>query len=156
MFFCFTGIVFISDIAETGKMSLFPGAISVLELLKNSGWKLALCTNVHTPFINIYRRIFNLDRYFLSYYWADKNPEEITPKEKMIENLLKESHSKCAIMIGDRAVDINAAHENDILAVGCLYGFGSRDELRDADYLINSIEELPDLLLKITKQSTKK
>jgi len=142
-------------IAETGEMSLFPGTISVLERLKNTRWKLALCTNVHTPFIDIYRRIFNLDRYFQSYYWADKDQEEIIPKEKMIKNILKEFNTNYAVMIGDRSIDINAAQKNDILTVGCLYGFGSREELKNADYLINSIEELPDLLFKISKSSPK-
>jgi len=38
-----------------------------------------------------------------------------------------------AIMVGDRAVDINAAKTNGMWSIGVLWGYGSQRELRDAE-----------------------
>ena len=48
------------------------------------------------------------------------------------------------IMIGDRKFDINGAHQAGIECIGVLYGYGSREELKNAgaDILVDSIEEL--------------
>jgi phosphoglycolate phosphatase len=54
------------------------------------------------------------------------------------------------LMIGDRYVDIQGAKEAGALSCGVTYGFGSRAELADqgADYLVDSVEELRELLLE--------
>lgn len=53
-----------------------------------------------------------------------------------------------ALMIGDRAVDIHAAHVNGMPSCGVQWGFGSRDELVESQptYLITK----PDELLRFT------
>ena len=49
-----------------------------------------------------------------------------------------------AIMIGDRAVDVHAAKANRLVSCGVLCGFGSREELAEAqpEYLIANPVEL--------------
>jgi phosphoglycolate phosphatase len=47
-----------------------------------------------------------------------------------------------AVMVGDRKHDIEAAHANGLLAIGALWGFGSRRELVDAG--ADFLAELPD------------
>lgn len=140
-------------IVNQGQTCLFPGSVEVLDNLKVAGWKLAICTNVHTPFIKIYREIFNLDKWFsgegTSIYWSGKSEQENETKEWMIQQILEELDSKAAIMVGDRKVDIDAARKNNIASIGCLYGFGTKDELKEADYFINNIIELPTLLNEI-------
>ena len=136
-----------------GEACLYTGSSEVLDILKETGWKLAICTNVHTPFIKVYREIFNLDKWFsgknTSIYWSGKSNQENKTKEWMIQQILKELNSKAAIMVGDRKVDIDAARKNNLTTIGCLYGFGSREELKEADYFLNDIGELPELLQKI-------
>ena len=41
-------------------------------------------------------------------------------------------------MIGDRAHDVRAAHANGVRAIGVLWGYGSRDELKAAGALVAS------------------
>jgi phosphoglycolate phosphatase len=52
-------------------------------------------------------------------------------------------------MIGDRAFDIYAAHENGLSAIGVLWGHGSLAELRGAgaDQLIAAPSDLTTLVL---------
>jgi len=53
-----------------------------------------------------------------------------------------------AVMIGDRANDVNAAKANGLRAIGVLWGYGSERELIDAgaDTLCRTPNELADLL----------
>ena len=50
-------------------------------------------------------------------------------------------------MIGDRAVDISAARENGMAAVGVTWGFGAQAEIRDAQPL--HVADRPGQLLEI-------
>jgi phosphoglycolate phosphatase len=49
-------------------------------------------------------------------------------------------------MVGDRHTDIHGARAAGALAVGCTWGFASRDELNDADRVIDNFAELTSLL----------
>ena len=53
------------------------------------------------------------------------------------------------IMVGDRKFDILGAKHAGVSSVGCVYGYGSREELETAgaDYVVDSIGELQNLLL---------
>ena len=53
-------------------------------------------------------------------------------------------------MVGDRHVDMRAAHDHGLLAVGALWGFGGEDELRKAgaDVLVASPAELASAVLR--------
>lgn len=52
-------------------------------------------------------------------------------------------------MIGDRNYDIIGAKENNLKSIGVTYGFGTREELEKAgaDYIVENVEELKDILL---------
>ena len=47
-----------------------------------------------------------------------------------------------AIVIGDRQEDILAAKLNGLHSVGCLYGYGNREELEGSDWKIENIKSL--------------
>jgi len=50
-----------------------------------------------------------------------------------------------AVVVGDRAGDIEAGRDAGARTVGCLYGFGSRKELQAADWLVDGLPGLLDL-----------
>lgn len=53
-----------------------------------------------------------------------------------------------AVMVGDRKHDIEAAHANGLLAIGALWGFGSRRELVEAgaDFLAEQPAEVSEIV----------
>jgi phosphoglycolate phosphatase len=51
-----------------------------------------------------------------------------------------------AIVVGDRREDIMAAKENGMKSIGCLYGYGSREELEEAEWKIERIGDLIQIL----------
>ena len=54
------------------------------------------------------------------------------------------------VMIGDREHDILGAKENGMDSVGVLFGYGNRAEFEEAgaDWIVETVEELTELLLK--------
>ena len=50
------------------------------------------------------------------------------------------------LVIGDRRQDMEIARRNGLRAIGCLYGYGSPEELGEADWLAGSPKELPTVL----------
>ena len=72
-------------------------------------------------------------------------PVGVMQLERLVSNGVE---AGSAVMIGDRAVDIEAAKINGMQSVGVSWGFGSRDELLAAkpDYCTDSPEELLELL----------
>ena len=62
---------------------------------------------------------------------------------------VKEEELEHVYMVGDRDMDMIGAHENKTVAVGCLYGYGGEEELREAgaDYIIKEPLELVDIVL---------
>ena len=53
-----------------------------------------------------------------------------------------------AIMVGDTIFDIEGARNVgvDVIAVG--YGYGKKEELKQADYLAETVQDLKNLLLR--------
>ena len=47
------------------------------------------------------------------------------------------------IVIGDRFHDIETAVKNGLHSIGCAYGYGSAEELSDADITVNDIAGIP-------------
>ena len=69
-------------------------------------------------------------------------------KREQLSSLLQSGAvAPSAVMIGDRAVDILAAHDNGLRGVGVLWGFGDRPELAaaGAEVILESVGQLAEL-----------
>ena len=78
-------------------------------------------------------RHFDLDRYFAGVYGAELDAG-LDDKATLVAQLLARERiaAGAAVMIGDRAADVRAAHANGLRAIGVLWGYGSERELREA------------------------
>ena len=61
-------------------------------------------------------------------------------KSQLISHILKteQLHPDESIMIGDRKYDIIGARNNALKPYGVSYGFGSADELQDAEHIFSA------------------
>jgi phosphoglycolate phosphatase len=68
---------------------------------------------------------------------------------KQTLSLLPQDKTHRPVMIGDRDFDIIAAHENGIDSIGVTFGFGSHEEIKEANptHTAKSIKELEKYLL---------
>ena len=78
-------------------------------------------------------RHFDLARHFAGVYGTELDAR-LDDKAVLLARLMEcEGIARgAAVMIGDRAADVRAAHANGLRAIGVLWGYGSERELREA------------------------
>ena len=133
-------------LTEAGKARLYPGVPATLERLKAEGHRLFFVSNCHHSYMEMHRKAFDLDRYFSDFYCCEDYGW--IPKADLFPTIQKAwgtgivAHDDFMI-VGDRFHDIETAVRNDLLSIGCAYGYGSPDELSGADIIVNSVSEIP-------------
>ncbi|GJM14351.1 MAG: phosphoglycolate phosphatase [Pseudohongiella sp.] len=118
----------------------------VLESLSAApGLTLGVCTSKRVDFAERIVELHGLSKYFEFIDGADVG----TKKWQQLEDLLATGTiSSDSLMIGDRHVDLTAAHRNGLDSAGVLWGFGPRAELEEHEpaFLFSRPEELLSLI----------
>ncbi|MCS7028168.1 MAG: HAD family hydrolase [Bacteroidia bacterium] len=131
----------IEAVKQVGK--LYPNVMETLTWLKTHYFKIALCTNAPVNYWQTVLGHFNLLDYFDDVHSpTDKNHTKTFMVKSIIQKYTNLYAQVAAYMVGDRKHDIIAAKENQIPAVGALYGFGKEEVKGLADYLISDLLEL--------------
>lgn len=121
----------ITKITINGQAKLYDGVIETLEYLKQNGYKLNILSNCTEVYINAHREAFGLDKYISNYYTAESY--NYIPKHEIFSKIKNDDDEY--IMIGDRTHDIEVARKHRIKAYGCLYGYGTIDELKGSQLI---------------------
>jgi phosphoglycolate phosphatase len=124
---------------------LYPGIAEALATLSEENVPIAVCTSKRKDFAERILEMFGLRSYFR---FVDGGEIGIH-KWQQIESLLSQgSISTSSVMVGDRAVDLVAAHRNGLQAAGVLWGHGSHEELAQEQprYLFRSPPDLSTLV----------
>jgi phosphoglycolate phosphatase len=125
---------------------LYPGTLEALTLLRASVCQMAVCTYAGQNYADEVMRSHGLAGFFDGVRcW--RSAEDT--KYHMLRELLQQLDCRPAVVVGDRAVDIEAAHANGLRAIGVLYGYGSSEELATADAIASAPSELPALVHRL-------
>jgi phosphoglycolate phosphatase len=119
---------------------LMDGSRAVLDELKKRGHTLTVASNCGTKYLNEILDSQGIRQYFTSPLCL----ESVSGYKKadiLAKHILHFGKSGC-VMIGDRNTDIEAAIYHGIPAIGCDFGFGNTNELREANQVINDICDL--------------
>lgn len=109
--------------------TVYEGVPAALEALKQRGVRLGVCTSKRTDFAEQILAHLGLRGLFEFVSGGDTGIE----KWQQLHSLKTAGQlSGQAMMIGDRAVDIQAGQRNGLRTGGVLWGFGSRAELEGA------------------------
>lgn len=135
-----------------GRGRLFPGAREALAALRSRGWKLGLVSNCGRIYFDANLEHLGLREAFDVALCLDDFPTKIENVRHALARLranggpgLGERSESNGLMVGDRQADVEAGRANGLRTVGCLYGFGTPEELASADWHIASLAELPAL-----------
>lgn len=135
---------------------IYPDTEKMLKTLTEAGFEVVLATSKPTVFAKRILEYFNIDRYF-SFISGAELTEKRNQKWEVIQYALDQLSIKPseAIMVGDRLHDMQGAKTCLVQAVGVTYGYGSREELRNAgaDQIFDTINELTDYILKTQYES---
>jgi phosphoglycolate phosphatase len=143
--------------AETGwrENVVYPGIAAVLARFAGAGTALILCTSKPQPYAERIVAHFGLAPRLRAVYGADLAGAR-DDKTELVAHLLSCERLEAAtcVMIGDREHDVHAAHANGVRAVGVLWGYGSRDELRNAgaDAIVAAPDDLPPALALLARR----
>ena len=129
--------------------SVYPGVMELLGALKAARARLFIATTKPTGFSERIAERFGFSQYFELISGSDPN------KDNTKFDVIEHARVACgidtadAVMIGDRAHDVEGAHQHGIPCIGVTWGFGSRAELEaaGAEYIADTPEELKALLL---------
>lgn len=129
---------------------VYNGMENLLAALKDKGYILAVATSKPEEFAKKILDHFHLSHYFTEICGATMDSSR-SKKGDVIAyalNQLKISNPNTAIMVGDRQHDIVGAHQNQLKAIGVLYGYGDEAEMKEyqADYIAKDLKELMDIL----------
>lgn len=105
---------------------LYAGVPEALRRLGEAGIPMAVCTSKRSDFAEKILVMFGLRQHFRFVSGGDVGVQKW---QQMASLCAKGMASPASIMVGDRAVDMVAAHGNGLKAAGVLWGFGSREEL---------------------------
>ncbi|MBO5454855.1 MAG: HAD-IA family hydrolase [Clostridia bacterium] len=125
----------------------------IKDLLENTEKKFALATAKPEHFAKRILEHFDLIKHF-DVVCGSPPEEKDCPKSEIIERALKElgvCDKTKAVMVGDRKYDAKGAHDAGLKAVGVLYGYGSKQELKEAkfDFIAKDVNELKHILNSI-------
>ncbi|MEI6150382.1 MAG: HAD hydrolase-like protein [bacterium] len=105
---------------------LYPGVAESLQLLHAAGIPLGVCTSKRSDFAQRILELFDIRSLFRFVDGGDIG----IPKWQQIEALVARGVIGCgSVMVGDRGVDLQAAHRSGLSSGGVLWGYGSRQEL---------------------------
>ncbi len=125
---------------------VFPGIEATLTRLQGRAEALYVATSKPHAYATPILRHFKLARFFRGIYGCELNGER-SDKSELLRHLLSEERlrpSRDIVMIGDRRHDIAAARATGLASIGVTWGFGSEEELREAepDRICRSLDEL--------------
>ena len=132
-----------AELIRRNKAQWYPGAEDTLNDLKNKGYRMILLSNCKSAYRDVNWKTFSMNRWFEEFY--DCESYGFAPKTEIIK-IIEKNYETPITVIGDRKTDIDCARAIKGGSVGCLYGFGTKEELQDADILINDIRELKYIL----------
>ena len=123
--------IYKKNFVETGiyKNKVYEGMYETLQVLKENGILLGVATTKYQPFADRIIKMLKLDSYFDFVGGSSGTPErhtKIQVMEYVLDNL---GRDKKAVMLGDTKFDAEGAFMAKVDFIGCLYGYGTREEM---------------------------
>lgn len=134
---------------------VYDGIPEMLHTLQSKGMFLAVASSKPQVFVERILDHFDLRKYFTAVVGSELDGRRET-KDQVVQETLHQLFGDEPVrpeevyMIGDRKFDVEGARALGIESVGVTYGFGSKEELKEAkaDYIVQSVEELEKFLLR--------
>lgn len=147
---------------EEVKDAWYDGVCEMLTALKSAGFRLDVLSNCEKDYAALHTEHYDMHHWFDSFY--DCESYDWIPKGEILAKILAEGgedapncfdasdHVKsmpAAVMIGDRAKDLEAARLCRIPFIACRYGYGTEEELRGADIAVEAPSEIPEAVRRL-------
>ncbi len=137
--------------------TIYPGIAEMLKALKEAGCKISIASSKPTVLVERILDHFAITQYFDAVVGSNLDGTR-TKKEEVVEEALRQlaCEKEKTAMVGDRKFDIEGAKAFGLVSVGVSFGYAQERELQEAgaDYIVDTVEELQQLLLDGGVQET--
>jgi phosphoglycolate phosphatase len=129
---------------------IYQGIPEMLEELSRKS-VLYICSNGGSNYVETILKVHGLKKYFQPVLTLDS--ENLKNKSELLEAyiLKNETTGISWVMLGDRKTDLDAARYNNCFFIGCTWGQTYDGELTDADIIVKTPGEVPDILTALYK-----
>lgn len=135
--------------------AVYAGIENMLYNLKTNGMHMAVASSKPTVYVEKILEHFKIKQYFEVVVGSELDGSRVN-KEEVVQEALRQLFKNKPVekdkvyMIGDRKFDVEGARAQGIEAVGVSYGYGSIEELKEAqaDYIVRSVPELEKFLYR--------
>jgi len=131
---------------------LYPDIPETLKSIRNEGYQTYVATSKPHVYAKRIIEHFGLSSMFDGIYGSELDGTN-SIKSELIRHILDQENIAPAqtVMVGDRYHDVVGAKQNQVLAIGVTYGYGTEAELKEhgVDLLAHSPQEISHLILNI-------
>lgn len=135
---------------------LYDGIESLLNALKNGGFKIAIASSKPQKYVEMLLDYFNIKKYF-DVICGVSFKADCEPKSDIILRAMKslETEHNETLVVGDTHFDIDGARINHIDSVGVSWGFGTKFEFIEsgAKFLAEKPEDIESIALGFFEQT---
>jgi len=132
--------------------AVYEGMKELLDELRSQGKTMFVATSKPTIFSIKILEHFDLIHFFKAVIGSELDGTRVEKNEviKYVLSDIADHDPRQIIMVGDRKFDILGAQKNGIDVIGVAYGYGSYEELKQAEpnYIVQTVLELRAILLK--------
>jgi len=130
----------------------YPGIIDLLARLQSEKYLMAVASNKFQDGVSSLIGKFFPETVFISVF-GNRPQAPLKPSPQIVEDIM----AKCggpvkAVMIGDSGVDIETAKAAGIPVIAVSWGFRSREELSEADTIVDNAQQLYDAIKNLSIQ----
>ncbi len=129
-----------------GNGALYPGVEALFERLNAMQHPLYIASNGLTPYLSAIVSHYRLNRWVSETFSIQQIPT--LDKRDLVASIIKKYEITRGYVVGDRLSDIEAAKANGLEAIGCRFDFSREEELRQADYIVNHLCEVEEIVSK--------
>ena len=145
-----TDVYFLESLIENinnSKGALYPNVKEVFSYLTKNNWSVFIASNGLKEYLNAIVRYYHLDNWVTETFSIQQIKS--LNKSDLVQDIVKKYGITNAAVVGDRLSDIKAAKDNGLVAIGCNFDFAKEDELAKADFVIDDLIELKEVLAKL-------
>lgn len=125
----------------------FPHVLETIHTLHRQGYQLAIASSRGSDSLFGYVKQMGIEDCISSIIAGDL-VEHVKPAPDMVFKALEEMNGTVeeALVVGDMTYDVDMAHNAGAKACAVTYGNATREELKNAEYIIDDFAELLDIL----------
>ena len=134
---------------ETGYAlnTVYKGVVNMLDSLADNGARLAVCTAKTQP---VAEKVLSLHGLLDRFEFVSGGDVGISKSQQLETALQLKLIDNQAVMVGDRRYDMQAAQDNNLVACGVLWGYGTQQELME--YPPKIVVERPQEIVELFKE----